>query len=284
MSLDDTLELDAIVKKWDDPNNIVSVSDKESLKLSGFQTNTRVINPQEPGNYTITVNGQELTVKVTDQSTIPNVSMFQSPIYQWYGSTFDSGTLEWTESLANLPNATATGTPSDGSNTSDSVAYDGGNDYHNWNSDSQLTSGSDISVAVLYYTSSDSQTSYFLSYGDSSESIDFGISAGSYRMNGKGVRASSLSGGNHPTFQLDVAGYSYNNSDNTTKMYGLDNNGNFSEVVNESLGFNPVDSNHKIASRFDGSSLYNGEIIEIVVSNAVESQTVFENYRSNRLS
>jgi hypothetical protein len=57
IGLNDTLELDAIIKKWDDPNNIVSVSDKESLNLSGFKTNTRVIDPQDPGNYTITVNG-----------------------------------------------------------------------------------------------------------------------------------------------------------------------------------------------------------------------------------
>ena len=72
MSLNDTLEIDAIIKKWDDPNNIVSVSDKESLNLSGFQTNTRVIDPQDPGNYTITVNGQDLDLKVTDPSNIPN--------------------------------------------------------------------------------------------------------------------------------------------------------------------------------------------------------------------
>lgn len=72
MSLDDTLELDAIIKEWNDPNNIVKVSDKDSLNLSGFQTSTRVIDPQEPGEYTITINGQDITVEVTNPINRPS--------------------------------------------------------------------------------------------------------------------------------------------------------------------------------------------------------------------
>lgn len=72
MDLNDTLELDAVIEGWDDPNSIVDVSDKQSLNISGFQTKTRVIDPQDSGEYTITVNGQDLDLKVTNPDNIPN--------------------------------------------------------------------------------------------------------------------------------------------------------------------------------------------------------------------
>lgn len=71
MSLDDTLELDAIIEKWSNPDSIITDSDSK-FNMSGFYTGTGVLDPKESGTHKIVVNGQELTVKVTDPNTIPN--------------------------------------------------------------------------------------------------------------------------------------------------------------------------------------------------------------------
>jgi hypothetical protein len=50
MSTDDTIELDAIIKKWSDKNSIVNLKNKtqkEDEVFSGFQTKTMVFNPDE---------------------------------------------------------------------------------------------------------------------------------------------------------------------------------------------------------------------------------------------
>lgn len=67
VSLNDTLELDALIKEWDDPNNIVE-QDNNIFDVSGMTTHTKVLKPTEPGTYNITINGQKLTVKVLDSS------------------------------------------------------------------------------------------------------------------------------------------------------------------------------------------------------------------------
>lgn len=78
MSLDDTLELDAIIQEWDAESNGVignimyEDSDSTVHNSTGIQTNTYIFDPQESGTYTIPVNGQELTVNVKDSSIIPD--------------------------------------------------------------------------------------------------------------------------------------------------------------------------------------------------------------------
>jgi hypothetical protein len=77
MNVDDTLELDTIIEESSRASNPVSSikyegSDSTVHDSKGIQTNTFIFDPQESGNYTITINGQELTVKVTNPSTIPD--------------------------------------------------------------------------------------------------------------------------------------------------------------------------------------------------------------------
>ena len=77
MSLDDTLELDTIIKE----SNIAS-DPIEDVKYNGsstneydsdnIQTHTSIFKPRKSGTYDIFVNGQKLTIEVTDPNTIPD--------------------------------------------------------------------------------------------------------------------------------------------------------------------------------------------------------------------
>lgn len=71
MSLDDTLELDTIIEDSSRASNPLSDVDS-SFEQYGIQTHTNILNPTEPGDYTITINGQTLSIKVTDPSNIPD--------------------------------------------------------------------------------------------------------------------------------------------------------------------------------------------------------------------
>lgn len=63
MSLNDTLELDTIIEKSTRASNSLTY-DSSKFNKSDIQTHTSVLNPTEPGTYTVTVNGQELSIKV----------------------------------------------------------------------------------------------------------------------------------------------------------------------------------------------------------------------------
>lgn len=81
LSLDDTLELDEIIKEWSRTDSNLNLNgDESSFDISGLQTKTSILNPQEPGKYTITINGQDLSVEVTDPSTIPDSAVLHYPI------------------------------------------------------------------------------------------------------------------------------------------------------------------------------------------------------------
>jgi hypothetical protein len=73
ISLDDTLEIDTIVNNWDTPSNLIN-DKNDGFKLSGLQTKTGILQPKDPGTYRIDINGQELTVEVTDPSNVPEAS------------------------------------------------------------------------------------------------------------------------------------------------------------------------------------------------------------------
>lgn len=77
ISLDETLELDTIIKEssiaQNPINNITySGSNSKDYNMKGIETHTSVFDPQQSGTYTIDINGQELSVEVTDPSTIPD--------------------------------------------------------------------------------------------------------------------------------------------------------------------------------------------------------------------
>jgi hypothetical protein len=75
MSLNDTLEIDAIIQESNKPENIINITDGTEgtdFDLDGIQTHTGIFNRKNSGTYNININGQELTVKVTDPSNVPD--------------------------------------------------------------------------------------------------------------------------------------------------------------------------------------------------------------------
>lgn len=92
MSLEDTLELDTIIEKSSRVLNSVGTikyegSDSTVHNSEGIQTGTFIFDPQEPGSYTIPVNGQELTVKVKYLSTIHKSVFGRWPLNKGSGTT-----------------------------------------------------------------------------------------------------------------------------------------------------------------------------------------------------
>lgn len=75
MSLDDTLELDTLIKKSSEANEPVTDNNNE-FNISGIQTHTSILDPKSSGTYTITVNSQELKIKVTDPNIIPDRNIY----------------------------------------------------------------------------------------------------------------------------------------------------------------------------------------------------------------
>jgi len=122
MSLDDTLELDTIIKESNKPiqpiNSVKHDIDGSSHKnqLQGIQTNTVIFNPPKSGTYTIKINGQELNIKVTDSVIIPD------SVDNFWPMNDDSTFLKDTKSGRNL---SLTG----GSWSGDVLELDGDNDF-----------------------------------------------------------------------------------------------------------------------------------------------------------
>lgn len=77
MTLNDTLELDTMIKKSPAATEPIGEVKKNkegnyNNNLTGIQNNTAIFDPPEPGLYTIPINGQVLEVEVTDPTDIPD--------------------------------------------------------------------------------------------------------------------------------------------------------------------------------------------------------------------
>lgn len=73
MNVDDTLELDTIIKNSNIALDPVSVSsdNNSNYNIQGFKTHTCVFDPVDSDIYTIDINGQELTIEVVDDAVKP---------------------------------------------------------------------------------------------------------------------------------------------------------------------------------------------------------------------
>lgn len=88
MSIEDTVELDAIIKESTQVDSVISIDrDNTNYNLNGFQTHTGVFDPKDTGEFNITVNGQQLTVKVIDTNTIPNEGFEHNDLTGVYGGS-----------------------------------------------------------------------------------------------------------------------------------------------------------------------------------------------------
>lgn len=80
MSTDDTLEFDAIIEEWSDPQSVIQEHNvsTDNYTMGGFQTRTGVFNPQEAGTYKFKINGQVISIEVTSTTTIPDSNVSRS--------------------------------------------------------------------------------------------------------------------------------------------------------------------------------------------------------------
>jgi hypothetical protein len=94
MSLDDTLELDALIQESNKPEKIINITDGTEgtdFDLDGIQTHTGIFNPTNAGTYNIEINGQKLTVKVKESSAIPDSVVERSSDNNTFGTTTRRG-------------------------------------------------------------------------------------------------------------------------------------------------------------------------------------------------
>lgn len=92
MSVDDTLELDTIIKEStiaSDPITEIRYEGSKSNEHSqnGIQTHTEIFRPKKSGTYEIDVNGQTLKIKVISNNIIPDSAIHRWKFNEGSGST-----------------------------------------------------------------------------------------------------------------------------------------------------------------------------------------------------
>lgn len=121
MTKDETLELDAIISKWDPKSqSTVSVNKGSKYNLNGIQKNTAIFNPKESGVYELNVNDQILKVNVVDQTPIPD-----SVVSQYTAESFDESNQKWVDQVGSYDLNGGSGTKKIDSNGNSVVEYDG---------------------------------------------------------------------------------------------------------------------------------------------------------------
>lgn len=131
MSLNDTLELDAIIQEWTNPSNIIKESKADgSYNLNGIQTSTGIFNPEDPGQYNFDINGQTIKIKVTDPSVFPSTSIgniedFESGNIDEYKQDTNRFTVQTSDVIEGSYSVTGTSTNGSGTpiNSSDCLIY-----------------------------------------------------------------------------------------------------------------------------------------------------------------
>ena len=211
---------------------------------------------------------------------IPDTSMFQNPIYQWWaaeGIEVNDGTeaTDWTDQVATLTASAAQGSPTYRSNQSgfEAVEYDG-NDGHNWTPDSALPTGtSGVSAVALFFVPS-SATGIEICAGH--DTVNFGRDGGSYATVVQG--GDNAVGGSVPIGQWDTVGYSYDGSEFIT--YG---GGSSVASVSRSPSLSATDG--AIGYRKNtGDFFLSGFVAEVVYSANAEPASTFSAYHNDRLS
>lgn len=223
-----------------------------------------------------------------DYTPLPDIGMFQDPLYQFWAGGYDGSDgdspVPLPEVLAGLSDATAVGGPTYQADQSglEAILYDGADDGHDWSPDSQLPLGSDPwSFVMLIYPNSGSGAHTMLSYGaaNSAERIDYRLNGGTIQADlfGSGVVIQSSS--TYPTNQFITAMVTHDGSGNYAAML----NGS-SDNTNSGTTPNLSDANHSIGYRAQGDQNYSDAYIaEAVVSGTNESEQAFSDFHDDRL-
>jgi len=214
---------------------------------------------------------------------IPDLSMFQSPLYQFSAAGISapdgSSPVEFNESLNNVGSTTASGDPtfnSDFNNTGTATVDYDGNDYHIWPSDNQLPTGSSatLSIFVTYYTNTASDEVGLAGYDGLYPALRANGTYG-YFTNGT---ANATTGASYPTGTLDTMGVTYDVGAGSVVIYG-----GGSEISTESESVDMTDANRAFGYvDFFGSNFLDGGIHEVVFCDTIESTSDYQTYHNER--
>lgn len=108
MGVNETLEIDAIIQKWNPSTNIITVNpnnNSSDYDNTGIKTHTNIFNPKDADVYTLNINDQELKVKVTDTNNTPS-----SGVFRWSCENENNNTTivkdVWNDNNGNVGSAT----------------------------------------------------------------------------------------------------------------------------------------------------------------------------------
>lgn len=96
MSLDDTLELDTIIKEINSSSGVATITDGTEgtdYNLGIIQSQTEVFDPINSGTYNIDINGQTLTVDVKNTG-IPKTESNQKLEHRYLLDSIGDGTID----------------------------------------------------------------------------------------------------------------------------------------------------------------------------------------------
>ena len=221
-------------------------------------------------------------------SAIPDTSMFQNAVYQWWGESIDASDstspVDWPESLAGLSDASAVGSPTKTTQSGfEAVEYDptdGDEDYHTFNPDNQFPTGdSAFAIFALAYLPSSLDDDAIFAYGDNSitgGAISFRIDSGNVDI----LRSQDggYSGGSPETGQWVTLGTAYDGNGSQDIGFG----GTFG--TNISVTWDLRDQNHAIGYYLpSGIQALNATLAEVIYCNGDETDQAFSDYHNDRL-
>lgn len=230
----------------------------------------------------VVVNGRAVDVGAR---AIPDTSMFESPIYQFYagaiGASDGDSPVPFTEVLAGLTDASAVDSPIYRADKGGyaAVEYDGSNDGHQWTADSQLPTGdSEVSFAALLWVRDETGNNTAIAYGDVSdvgEHFELRVGGGKVQVGIDSV--STYDGASVPTGELITIGTSYSTSEVDIYSQGTRDN-----TVSES-GLTLQDTDQTLASKASSANRLDGFLVEAIVSDVDEPDQAFSDYHAERL-
>ena len=218
---------------------------------------------------------------------IPDTSMLQSPIYQFWAGGLDvaDGTTGVTipEQIAGLSDPTPQNSPTFRADQSGFAAVDyhaQDNDYHTWEPDANLPTGDSpyTVLCTVYFKDNDSTDNLggWGNDGSTDQSTRFRNSNGTPEAFIWGSVAEGSS--TVPTGQWTTLGMRYDQS-NLDVIFAGAQDGSTSVT-----GANIQDQDHTIAANHGGGNAANVFLYEWIVSDTAESDTEISEYHNDRIA
>jgi hypothetical protein len=263
MSLDDTLELDTIIEKSRRASNpigtIKEVDDGTTHNddINGFQTHTAVFDPSKSGTFKIPINGQELTIKVTDPIDIP-ASTLTEDLVAWY--RFEDGDARDYASSSEFPNVTWAD-PTEYNGTSKGATYNssgGVKDYQKGSNSGYYVVGQNNYIQTDGLRI-DSDKYTIMLWATVSEDSDYSNFLGFYNGSGLIYRVDNNS---KMEIYIDNNHYTTSNSvrrDGVLRHYAISQNGDTARTYINGSFFEEISVSTNVYSEKDGQILGRGD-------------------------